>query len=180
MEAKAKFLGHPIHQMLIALPLGLLTTAVVFDVIHLLGAGARWSSGADWIIAAGVVGGLLSAPFGFIDWLGIPAGTRAKRLGAIHGIGNVVVVVLWVVSWLLRRPSPEAPSTVAYLFSFAGFAVAGLTAWLGGELVNRLGIGVYPGAHVNSSSSLGRSPAGPPHPTTGGARDRCARREIGS
>ena len=57
---------------------------------------------AFWNIAAGVIGGLLAAVFGFLDWLGIPAGTRAKQIGLLHGGGNVVVVALFAVSWLLR------------------------------------------------------------------------------
>lgn len=159
MEAKAKLLGHPIHQMVIVFPLGLFTTAVIFDIVHLLGGGLRWAEVGFWMIGAGVIGGLLSAPFGLIDWLGIPAGSRAKRVGALHGIGNVVVVALFAVSWLMRRGNPAVPTGGAYLLSFAGFAVAGLTAWLGGELVDRLGIGVYTGAHVDSPSSLSGRPA---------------------
>src|SRR6266513_611010 len=121
MEAKAKFLGHPIHQMVIVLPLGLLTTAVVFDVVHLVGASTHWSEIAFWLIGAGVIGGLLAAPFGLIDWLGIPGGSRAKRIGAVHGLGNVTVVLLFAASWIARQPNPFAPAWTAYLFSFLGF-----------------------------------------------------------
>src|SRR5919201_3498475 len=160
MEAKAKLLGHPVHQMLIVLPLGLLTTAVIFDIVHLLGGSMRWSEVGYWLIGAGVIGGLLAAPFGLVDWLGVPKGTRAKTVGAVHGLGNVVVVLLFAVSWLLRRSNPALPAGTAYLFSFLGFAVAAVTAWLGGELVNRLGVGVYAGANVNAPSSLSGRPAG--------------------
>ena len=160
MEAKAKLLGHPIHQMLIVLPLGVLTMAVIFDIIHLLGGGLQWAQVAYWMIVAGVIAGLISAPFGLIDWLGIPSDTRAKRIGLIHGIGNVVVVLLFAVSWLMRRPIPEAPSATAYVFSFVGLVLAAFTGWLGGELVDRLGVGVHTGAHVNAPSSLSRRPTG--------------------
>jgi len=156
MEAKAKFLGHPIHQMIIVLPLGLLTTAVVFDVIHLFGGGVRWTEVAYWMIGAGVIGGLLAAPFGLIDWLGVPARTRAKRIGAVHGLGNVGVVLLFAASWLVRRENPTLPASSAYLLSFLGFGLAGVTAWLGGELVTRLGVGVDADAQVNAPSSLSR------------------------
>jgi|SRR5438270_2415395 len=156
MEAKAKFLGHPIHQMIIVLPLGLLTTAVVFDVIHLFGGGVRWTEVAYWMIGAGVIGGLLAAPFGLIDWLGVPARTRAKRIGAVHGLGNVGVVLLFAASWLVRREHPTLPDSSAYLLSFLGFGLAGVTAWLGGELVTRLGVGVDADAQVNAPSSLSR------------------------
>src|ERR1051326_8760549 len=125
MRSRARAFGHGIHPMLIVFPLGLLATAVIFDIIYLVSGRSGFTVAAAYAIAAGVLGGLVAAVFGLVDWLAIPAGSRAKRVGALHGVGNVVVVVLFAVSWLLRRPSPEAPSTVAYLFSFAGFAVAG-------------------------------------------------------
>jgi uncharacterized membrane protein len=106
------------------------------------------------MIAAGVVTGLLAAPFGFIDWLGIPAGTRAKRIGAVHGIGNVVVVVLFALSWLMRGDAPRNPGALALALSFAAGALALFTGWLGGELVDRLAVGVDEGAHVDAPSSL--------------------------
>ena len=151
-------LGHPIHQMLIVLPLGMLSGAVIFDVIALVTSSISMSTVAYYMIAAGVVTGLLAAPFGFVDWLGIPAGTRAKSIGAIHGLGNVAVVALFGLSWVLRRPDPLTPSTAALVLSFAGFLLALVTGWLGGELVDRLGIGVDEGANVNAPSSL-TSPA---------------------
>lgn len=156
MESKAKLLGHPIHQMLIVFPLGLLATALVFDVIALITGNGYWSGIAYWMIAAGVISGLLAAPFGFIDWLAIPSGTRAKRIGAIHGVGNVVVVLLYGVSWWTRSVDPLAPSLAALTLAFAGGGLALITGWLGGELVDRLAVGVDDGAHVDAPSSLSR------------------------
>src|SRR4051812_35882670 len=98
MEARAKAFGHPIHQMLIVFPLGLFSTAVIFDVIHLIRGGPMWSMAAFWMIGAGIIGGLCAAVFGTIDWLGIPRNTRAYRLGLLHGLGNVCVVGLFTVS----------------------------------------------------------------------------------
>ena len=85
--------GHPIHPMLVVLPLGLLSTAVVFDVAYVMTANADLAIVAFWMIAAGLVGGVLAALFGLIDWLAIPDGTRAKAVGLTHGIGNAVIVV---------------------------------------------------------------------------------------
>ena len=154
MESRAKLFGHPIHQMLVAFPLGLLATAVGFDVIRLVTANGYWSELAFWMIAAGVITGLLAAPFGFIDWLAIPSGTRAKRIGALHGIGNVIVVLLYATSWLARSDMPSQPGTPGYLLAFAGAGLALITGWLGGELVDRLSVGVDDGAHVDAPSSL--------------------------
>jgi uncharacterized membrane protein len=106
------------------------------------------------VIAAGVVTWLVAAPFGFVDWLAIPSGTRAKRIGAVHGLGNVLVVLLFGASWLLRMDAPTAPEVLALALSFAAGGLALFTGWLGGELVNRLAIGVDDGAHENAPSSL--------------------------
>jgi uncharacterized membrane protein len=156
MESRAKLLGHPIHQMLIVFPLGLLAMAVIFDVLALAFGDGYWSEVAYWMIAAGVVTGLLAAPFGAIDWFAIPPGTRAKRIGAIHGIGNVVVVLLFALSWLMRSDAPRMPEMAALALSFAGGFLALFTGWLGGELVDRLAVGVDDGAHVDAPSSLSR------------------------
>jgi hypothetical protein len=85
MESKAKALGHPIHQMLIPFPFGLLATAVIFDVIYLVWGTPTMATVAYWMIIAGIVGGLVAAPFGLIDYLAIPRGTRARSVGLVHG-----------------------------------------------------------------------------------------------
>src|ERR1043165_8078358 len=98
MNQKAKLLGHPIHQMLIVFPLGLLATAVVFDLITLFSGNSAWSGAAFYMIGAGIVGGLLAAVFGLWDWLTIPSNTRAKTIGAYHGLGNLGVGLFFVGS----------------------------------------------------------------------------------
>lgn len=153
MESKAKFLGHPVHPMLIVFPLGLLATAVIFDVIQLITRNSAFSIAAYWMIAAGLIGGLIAAPFGFIDWSALPSNSRARFIGIIHGIGNVLVLGLFFWSWILRSPDIE-PRVLAMALSFAGAGLALVTAWLGGELVNRLGVGVYEDANVNAPNSL--------------------------
>jgi uncharacterized membrane protein len=166
VESKAKLLGHPIHPMLIVLPLGLLSAAVVFDVLYLTIDEDAFSIVAFWNILAGVVGGLGAAVFGAWDWLHIPRGTRAKRIGLMHGGGNVVVVVLFTLSWLLRLGEEGyEPGAMAYILSFGGLALAAVTGWLGGELVDRLGVGVDPGANLNAPNSLSGARADAPAQT---------------
>jgi uncharacterized membrane protein len=157
----AKFLGHPIHQALIAFPLGLLGGAVVFDVIAIVIGSPSLMTASFYMIAAGVVSGLIAAPFGLVDWVGIPSNTRAKFIGLIHGLGNALVLVLFAASWLMRRPDALSPSGPALGLSFAGVLLALVTGWLGGELVDRLGVGVDEGANVNAPSSLSGRPARP-------------------
>ncbi len=111
------------------------------------------------MIAAGVIGGLVAAVPGLIDWLAIPSGTRAKAVGLWHGGGNVVAIILFIVSWLLRADAPGEPGAIPIILSLLGVGLAGVTGWLGGELVERLGVGVDEGAHLNSPNSLSGRPA---------------------
>lgn len=160
MESRVKLLGHPVHQILIVFPLGLLATAVIFDCIYMVGGDVTMAVVAYWMIAAGIVGGFLAAPFGWIDWFGIPSSTRAKSVGFWHGTGNVIVLLLFAASWFVRRSLPEQPHVIAFVLSFCGAGIALLAGWLGGELVDRLGIGVDDDAHPNAPSSLSKQSVG--------------------
>jgi uncharacterized membrane protein len=162
MESRAKFMGHAMHPILVVFPLGLLATGVVFDAIYLIWGSAQMSSVAYWMITAGIIGGLVAAIPGWIDWFAIPDETRAWYIGLIHGLGNVVVLLLFAGSWWFRgnTAGPRAdPGMLAHILSFSGAALAGLTGWLGGELVGRLGVGVDDGANLNASNSLTGTPA---------------------
>src|SRR5947209_10026605 len=159
MESKVKAFGHPIHPMLIVFPLGLLATSLFFDIIHWITGNGFFSVVAFWMITAGVIGALLAAIFGLIDWLAVPSGTRAKQIGLWHGVGNVVIVLLFIVSWLIRLNAQSNPNVFAYILSIVGVALALVTGWLGGELVERLGVGVDEGANLNAPSSLSGQPA---------------------
>jgi uncharacterized membrane protein len=160
MESKAKLFGHAIHPMLIVFPLGLLAMAVIFDVIVLATGFTDLSIASYWMILAGIVGGLVAAVFGAIDFAAIPDGTRARRIGLMHGIGNVVVVALFALSWWLRMDTPaHVAGPLAFALALLATVLATVTGWLGGELVDRLGVGVDRGAHLNSPSSLSGRPA---------------------
>jgi len=154
VESRVKLLGHPVHQMLIVFPLGLLATSVIFDLVFLANRETEMAVAAYWTQAAGLIGGLCAAPFGLLDWMRIPVHTRARRVGAVHGIGNAIVMLLFLCSWLLRGDPSHIPPALALLLSFSGAALAFVTGWLGGELVVRHGIGVHNNAGLDAPSSL--------------------------
>jgi uncharacterized membrane protein len=159
MESKAKLFGHPIHPMLIPFPLGLLGMAVIFDLLAVIAGKEVLALASHPMIGAGIITGLLAAIFGAIDWAAIPAGTRAKGIATTHGLGNVIIVVLFAIAWWLRRDTPGAPSGLPLLLEVIGVLGALVTGWLGGELVDRLGVGVDRGANLNAPSSLSGQPA---------------------
>ena len=160
MESRVKLLGHPVHPMLIVLPLGLFVAAVVFDGLYLWQGAPLFAGVGYWNIAGGVIGGLLAALFGLIDWLAIPGGTRAKRIGLLHGVANVVVVLTFAAVWLMRGTAENfAPSTTLFMLELGALGLGSVAGWLGGELVDRLAVGVDDGAHLNAPSSLSGRPA---------------------
>jgi len=159
MESRSKILGHPPHMLLVAFPIGLLATSVVFDTISLMKGDPVMATVAYWLMAAGAIGALVAAPFGLFDWLAIPSGTRAKAVGAAHGIGNVIVLILFAASWWLRRKNVPDPGNAAHVLSYAGLGLALVTSWLGGELVVRMGVGIDDGADLDAPSTLSGSPA---------------------
>src|SRR4051794_23561491 len=118
MEARAKLFGHPIHQMLIVFPLGVLGMSLFFDLIALATNRPALMQASYYMIAAGIVTGLLAAIFGLIDYLAIPGGTRAKRIGLLHGVGNVIVTGMYAASWLSRRRRPGNPKRSALALSY--------------------------------------------------------------
>jgi uncharacterized membrane protein len=160
MESRVKLFGHPVHPMLIVFPLGLLATAVIFDILYLIFGNRLLPTASYYMIAAGILGGLLAAIFGFIDWLALPNNSRAKNIGLWHGLGNVLIVGLFAVSWFLRGNNVDfVPDGTALILSFAGVVLALVTGWIGGELVYRLGVGVDPGANVNAPNSIAEGSA---------------------
>jgi uncharacterized membrane protein len=155
MQSRMKLLGHPIHQMLVPIPAGLFIVGAVLDIVHAFVESSWIPTVTYWNIAIGIAAALLAAVFGIADWTKIPSGTRAKRIGSIHGVGNVLAVVLFALALWSRSDAPGyAASGGALTLEVIAFAMLGVTAWLGGELVDRLGVGVDDGAHVDAPSSL--------------------------
>ena len=144
--------------MLIVFPLGLLATSVAWDICYLATGAPSWGMIAFWTIVAGVIGALLAAVPGFIDWLAIPNGTRAKTLGLYHMVLNLIVLALFVISLIVRATNPAGYAVSGFgrmIWGWIGVVIALFAGWLGGELVERLGIGVYDAANPNAPPSVG-------------------------
>ena len=106
MSSPASVAGHPVHPMLVALPIGLWVFSLASDVIRLSGLGGPvWSDVAFYTMAGGVVGALLAAVPGLIDFVAIEE-PRVKRIGAIHLTLNLAVVALYGVNLWLRMSAP--------------------------------------------------------------------------
>jgi uncharacterized membrane protein len=167
MRSKVVVAGHALHPMLIAFPLGLLGISPLWDILRLATGDPMWGAVAFWTITAGVVSALVAAVPGFIDYVAIPNRTRAKQVGTWHMVLNLTLVVFFLLSLALRasaRGGYAYAGVGAMLPGWIGVAIGVVAAWFGGELVERLGMGVHEDAHLNAASSL-RPPRRRPAPT---------------
>lgn len=156
MDSRLKIVGHPVHPVLLMFPLGLLTTAVIFDAGDLLGGPALLGEVAYYTIAAGLIGGALAGVAGLVDLAAIPAGTRAKRAGVAQALIVLAVLLLFLVILMVRMGAEyRAAGGGLFFVELLALAVGGAGAWLAGELVDRLGIGV----DTNASNPLRRAGA---------------------
>ena len=140
MPSPASIGKHPIHPMLVALPLGLWVFALVCDVVSLFEGGSVWGTVALYAIGGGIVGALLAAIPGFIDYLSIDE-AEMKRIATTHlllGLGSVLIFSINL--WLRFRLGQG--SKIPLLFSIAGVLVIGFGGWLGGEMVYVKGMAV--------------------------------------
>ena len=145
---------HPLHPLLVPLPIGFLVGALVADIAFAASADAFWTRAAFWLLIGGVITGLLAGLAGIIELLGVPR-ARAMTSAWIHGLGNVVALVLALVNVILRWNDPVAPAgATGLVLSLVVVAILVVTGWIGGELSYRHGVGV--------SENVGRSPSDSP------------------
>jgi uncharacterized membrane protein len=79
MASKASIAGHPVHPMLIPFPLALWVTSFIVDVIFFFYRNSTLLLITKFLLAAGIIGGLVAAVPGIIDWLAIK-NQEAKRI----------------------------------------------------------------------------------------------------
>jgi uncharacterized membrane protein len=141
MSTPASIAKHPIHPMIVPLPIGLWIFSLICDVVYRTGSdNPLWDEMAFYSLLVGIGGALLAAIPGFIDFLSI-ADPRAKRVAVTHLILNLVVVALYAVNAWLRTESPAGSST-PFVLSIVAILLLSVSGWLGGELVYRHGVGI--------------------------------------
>jgi uncharacterized membrane protein len=134
MASRASILGHPIHPMLVPLPIGLLIFSFVCDLFFVFGSGdPAWATVALYTMGGGIVGALLAAVFGLVDLLSLSP-SKAKSIGIWHMVINLTVVAIFAVDFWLRLPAVPGSRLPVFL-SLVEVPLLAVSGWLGGEMV---------------------------------------------
>ena len=141
--SSANLMGHPMHPILITLPIGLFVATFLFDLIFWQTGTEAFAIGALWLLGAGLIGAALAALTGLIDFLG---DRRIRALGDAwqHAIGNVILVLVQLFSFYQRyRYGTSAVVPLGLVLSLVAVCIMLFTGWKGGEMVFRHRVAVY-------------------------------------
>ena len=140
MRTPANIARHPIHPMLVAIPIGLWIFSLICDLVYRFGGGnPNWQVVAWYTLVGGILGALVAAVPGFIDMLSLPWAT--KRIALIHMSINLTVVALYVVNAYIRKRSGGVSDATIWL-SVISVGMLAVSGWLGGKMVYLHGVAV--------------------------------------
>ena len=143
MRARAQIKTHPIHPMLVVLPLGLFLGSWIFDLIGKATNNELLWAASYYCAIAGIIGGFCAAIPGVIDWYNVvPPRSSAKSRGLLHGGLNTLVLVAFIVIAIHRSSSIAEPGAFELVLMTLAIIVLGISGWLGGTLAYRNQIGV--------------------------------------
>jgi uncharacterized membrane protein len=154
MTTRVTVAGHPIHPMLVTIPIGLWVFSLVCDFVSLGSTDRSWATTAYLTLGGGVVGALMAAVPGLLDFLGLND-IRERRIATMHLVLNLAIVAFQGFNfWLRSQPDFEGSTLPMWIsiVSVAGLAVSG---WLGGQLVHVFGV-TQPGHESSRDASQER------------------------
>lgn len=134
--------GHPIHPVIVTVPIGLLVTAAATDLAYWLLDDPFWARASFWLIAVGLVLSLAAAATGLMDFIRIGR-VRKHLAGWAHMYANITIMVLTAINLALRFGNPAKNIVfTGLLLSVLIATLLGISGWYGGELVYRHKIAV--------------------------------------
>ncbi len=142
MRSRANIKTHPIHPILVTFPIAFFTGAFIADLMAVISSNNDLRTTATYLIIGGIVGGLLAATAGIIDYVHtVPPKSSAKKRAAKHGMLNTTVLSIFAVSLYLRSAG-QLDHIYIVALEFVAIVMMGFAGWMGGTLVYRNQIGV--------------------------------------
>lgn len=140
LKSTASIAGHPIHPMLVPIPIALFLAALVTDIVYAADGAEGWAIASRWLLGGGLAGAALAALAGFVDFAG-NANIRALRDAWLHMFANLAAVVIEAINLLVRLPDPGVAGALGLALSAVACLLLVFSGWKGGELVFRHGVG---------------------------------------
>ena len=144
VKSEAQIKGHPIHHLLVPFPIAFFMGALASDAAYAITKDKFYARASQYLVGAGLGGGLLAAGVGMTDFVSIRR-ARVFPDGWVHMLGNASILGLAAASFtmcMFDRNSTVVPKGLAISSAISTLLVA--TGWYGGELAYRRGIGMIP------------------------------------
>jgi len=153
MKSNVSISRHPLHPILVLIPVGAWITSFVLDVVFLATANTFWFVAAMWVMIVGIGGALVAATTGFIDLFTLQMSREPKNIGLWHMTLNLTITALYIINVLaVRWPVLASPistgivpgDSISWAFGLNLISVVLLlvSGWLGGEMIYRWGVAV--------------------------------------
>lgn len=141
-RSTASVAGHPIHPMLVTIPIACFVGTLLTDIAYWRTAEMTWANFSTWLVTVGVIVGILAAIAGLTDFLGSRR-IRAQPTAWLHMAGNLVVLVLSFFNMLIHtRDAWTSVVPTGLILSALVVIILLFTGWLGWALVYRHHVGV--------------------------------------
>ena len=131
LRATVTIAGHPLHPILVTIPIGLFVAALVTDIVYVVDGSHAWAVASRWLIGGGLVGALLAALAGFTDFAG-NANIRAFRDAWLHLFANLALVLIEGINLILRLPDAAVAGSIGIVLSAVATVVMLFSGWKGG------------------------------------------------
>ena len=144
LAATVKIAGHPLHPLLVTLPIGFWVGTLIFDLGFVFTNDAFWARGALTVLVLAIIFAVIAALAGFTDFFSNPH-IRDMSDARQHMIGNVVALLLAIVNlWPHWDVTGAGIKPWGLVLSIVIVLILLFTGWKGGELVFRHHVAAIP------------------------------------
>jgi uncharacterized membrane protein len=141
IPSKVAIQGHPIHPILVTMPVAFLTTALATDLMCRRTVDPFWTRASRWLIGGGLVTGVTASAVGLVDFLFIER-VRSVKAGWIHLIGNGLALLLSLQNLRIRFTKAKSVPKQGLILSMLVSFLLAVTGWYGGQLIYKYKIAV--------------------------------------
>lgn len=150
--ANGTWLEHPLHPLLTDVPVGSWTVALLLELIAIVFSVQNLGLASGVAIGLGILAALAAMATGFMDWMDVDP--PEKALGMLHAIFNIAATALFLIAFLMLWSSNWTIDISSFVVALVGYLVITVGAYLGGDLVFRMGTMINRNAYSSGPKDL--------------------------